>query len=99
MRNNLQAPPPQGGGAQSEKIWNMANTDIIWRNIVRKNYLLFTVIVMIVICFSGCGKSQYTEDEIIGLTSFEIIEKYGDFDRKQGSPGEDGSVPLHRAFL
>lgn len=57
---------------------------------MRKNYLLFTVIVMIALCFSGCGKSQYTEDEIIGLTFFEIVEKYGDFDRTQGFPDEDG---------
>ena len=90
MRNNGKHPRRKAGDAQSEKIWNRAKTDIIWRNIVRKNYLLFTVIVMIALCFSGCGKSQYTEDEIIGLTSFEIVEKYGDFDRKQGSPGEDG---------
>ena len=68
----------------------MANTDMMWRNIMRKKYVLFTVIVLITLCFSGCDKEQYTEDEIIGLTSFEIVEKYGDFDRKQGFPDEDG---------
>ena len=57
---------------------------------MRKKYVLFTVIVLITLCFSGCDKEQYTEDEIIGLTSFEIVEKYGDFDRKQGFPDEDG---------
>ncbi|MBE6672598.1 MAG: hypothetical protein E7599_03640 [Ruminococcaceae bacterium] len=57
---------------------------------MKKKHVLFSVIVLLTICFSGCGKEQYDEDEIIGLTSFEIVEKYGDFDRKQGSPGEDG---------
>lgn len=57
---------------------------------VRISPLLFAVIVLITICFSSCGKKQYAEDEIVGLTSIEIVEKYGDFDRMQGSPGEDG---------
>lgn len=55
-----------------------------------KKIVLFAVIVLITICFSSCGKKQYAEDEIVGLTSIEIVEKYGDFDRMQGSPGEDG---------
>lgn len=57
---------------------------------MRKKYILFAVIVMVMFGFCSCGKAQYAEDEIIGLTSFEIIEKYGDFDRKQGVPCEDG---------
>ncbi len=44
--------------------------------------------VLLITAFSGCSK--YTEDDIIGLTSLEIIEKYGDFDRKRGTPDEDG---------
>lgn len=56
----------------------------------KKFALLLAVIVLITFCFSGCGKVKYDEDKIIGLTSIEIVEKYGDFDRKQGSPGEDG---------
>ena len=56
---------------------------------MRKKYVLLAVIVMITLCFISCGK-KYSEEEIIGLTSSEVIEKYGDFDRAQGSPGEDG---------
>lgn len=39
---------------------------------------------------AGCSKMRYKEDDIIGLTSVEIVEKYGDFDRPQGKPNEDG---------
>ena len=44
--------------------------------------------VLLITVFSGCSK--YTEDDFLGLTSLEIIEKYGDFDRKRGTPDEDG---------
>ena len=57
---------------------------------MKNKYVLLAVIVLITICFFGCGKSKYDEDEIIGLTSVEIVEKYGDFDRPQGFPDEDG---------
>lgn len=57
---------------------------------MKKKHVLLAVIVLITICFSSCGKEQYAEDEIVGLTSIEIVEKYGDFDRTQGFPGEDG---------
>lgn len=57
---------------------------------MRKYYVVFAAIVIITLFFSGCGKARYTEDEIIGLTSSEIVEKYGDFDRKQGFPNKDG---------
>lgn len=44
--------------------------------------------VLLITAFSACSK--YTEDDFLGLTSSEIIEKYGDFDRKRGTPDEDG---------
>ena len=44
--------------------------------------------VLLITALSGCSK--YTEDDFLGLTSLEIIEKYGDFDRKRGAPDEDG---------
>ena len=69
---------------------NELNTDVIWRNTMKKKYVSFAVIFLLMICFPGCGKEQYDEDEIIGLTSYEIVEKYGDFDRKQDVPGRDG---------
>lgn len=55
---------------------------------MRKIYKLFVALLVIMLCLSSCSK--YTEDDIIGLTSSEIIEKYGDFDRKRGTPDEDG---------
>lgn len=61
---------------------------------MRKIYKLFVALLVIMLCLSSCSKytkdTKYTEDDIIGLTSSEIIEKYGDFDRKRGTPDEDG---------
>ena len=44
--------------------------------------------VLLITSLAACSK--YTEDDFLGLTSSEIIEKYGDFDRKRGAPDEDG---------
>ena len=55
---------------------------------MKKVYILFAALLVIALCLSSCAK--YSEDDIIGLTSSEIIEKYGDFDRKRGTPDEDG---------
>ena len=55
-----------------------------------KKFVLFVLIAVMALGFSGCTKMKYREDQIIGLTSLEIVEKYGDFDRPQGSPGIDG---------
>ena len=58
---------------------------------MKRKCILFVVIVAILLCFSSCGtKYKYDADEVVGLTSIQIVEKYGDFDRKQGSTGEDG---------
>lgn len=55
-----------------------------------KRILAIVLLTLLILCvFSGCEK-KYSEDEIIGLTSIEIVEKYGDFDRTQGFPDEDG---------
>ena len=60
---------------------------------MKKLYFLLVSILVFSLCFSGCAeepKEKYSEDEIIGLTSAEVIEKYGEFDRIQGTPGDDG---------
>lgn len=54
-----------------------------------KQVFAVTLIMLFVLpVLSGCAK--YSEDDIIGFTSSEIVEKYGDFDRKRGTPDEDG---------
>lgn len=57
---------------------------------MKRMYVLSIVFFVAIFCLSGCSRKQYTEDDIIGLTSSEIVEKYGDFDRKQGTPDEKG---------
>ena len=55
-----------------------------------KRILAIVLLALLILCvFSGCEKT-YSEDEIVGLTSIEIVEKYGVFDRTQGFPDEDG---------
>lgn len=57
---------------------------------MKKMYALLAILLMVVFCLSGCNKVDFDDDEIVGLTSSQIIEKYGDFDRKQGSIESDG---------
>lgn len=57
---------------------------------MKKQRALFALIFLIAICLSSCAKEPYPEDEIIGLTSVEVTEKYGNFDRVQGTVGKDG---------
>ncbi len=49
---------------------------------MRKYYVLFATFLVITLCFSSCATAQYTEDDVIGLSSSEIVEKYGYFDRR-----------------
>ena len=49
-----------------------------------------TLIFMLLFSFLGCTKSQYSESDFIGLTSKEIVEKYGDFDHRRSNPSDDG---------
>ena len=51
--------------------------------------LLVTVFVVLTLC--GCKENRpYDEKDFIGLTSAEIIEKYGEFDNVRMPPDEDG---------
>ena len=56
---------------------------------MRKLCILLMVILVVVSTF-GCVNARYKEENIIGLTSSEIVKKYGDFDRKQGTPDTEG---------
>lgn len=55
---------------------------------VKRIIAVTLTVLLLLTVLSGCAK--YSEDDIMGQTSAEIIEKYGDFDRKQGSPDYDG---------
>lgn len=61
-----------------------------------KKYILLAIcFFMCAVCLSGClersGRiKDYSEEDMIGLTSAEIIEKFGEFDRKNGKPDPDG---------
>jgi len=57
---------------------------------MRNKCVWLAVLLAVMFCVSGCSKVQYTEDDIVGFTSSEIVEKYGDFDRKQGTPDAKG---------
>lgn len=57
---------------------------------MRKLYVLLALLLAVTIYLSCCNQVKFKEDEIIGLTSSQIIDKYGAFDRKQGSPEPDG---------
>lgn len=58
---------------------------------MKRNIILFAVITATLFCFTSCStKYKYDADEVVGLTSIEIVEKYGDFDRSPGYPNEEG---------
>ena len=57
---------------------------------MKRKFILFVVITAILLCFSSCGtKYKYDADEVVGLTSIQVVEKYGDFDWK-GYPNAEG---------
>ena len=56
---------------------------------MKKLISIFIVLVMLV-GITACASKPYKEEDFIGLTSAEIIEKYGEFDNVQMSPSEDG---------
>ena len=58
---------------------------------MRKLHVAFIIFLVVSFFLSGCVRYRYSEQEIIGLTSREIIEKYGDFDRTiHALPNADG---------
>lgn len=59
---------------------------------MKKLYLVITLLLAAAVLLSGCAKEKFKEDDerIIGLTSLQIVEKYGDFDRKLKKPDKNG---------
>lgn len=56
-----------------------------------KRFIAFTLVMVLIISFVSCTKLKYAEEDIIGLNSQEVIDKYGEFDYVEGPrPGEDG---------
>ena len=56
--------------------------------------LLMIVAILMVLSITGCKSyhNPYNEDDFIGLTAAEIIEKYGEVDHMHRSPDEDGVI-------
>ena len=59
---------------------------------VMKKIIAFTLIMVLVMSFTSCTKPKYSEEDFIGLTSKEVIDKYGEFDISDGYPPDDDGV-------
>lgn len=60
---------------------------------MKKTCILLAVLLVFLLCLSSCSKKPYSEEDFIGLSSIEIVEKYGEFDIGPGwhhNPGDDG---------
>ncbi len=55
---------------------------------MKKVVCLILLLICLLMVFSGCAK--YDPDDFIGLTSAEVIEKYGAFDVTRDPASEDG---------
>ena len=63
----------------------------MWRRpAMRKINIIWIIILVLLLCLSGCGKKTYSEADFIGLSSQEITNKYGDFDIRHNIPSSDG---------
>lgn len=54
--------------------------------------LLFPLLIIIVFSTDCSMEYVYDPDWIIGKTSAQIIEKYGEFDRAQGTPSQSDGL-------
>ena len=57
---------------------------------MKRILLTILAILLCLVAFSGCTNSRYDSEWIIGKTSSEVIEKYGEFDCTHMPAGEDG---------
>lgn len=56
-----------------------------------KTLIAILLTVTLMVCFSACSPSyEYDPDWIIGKTSKEVVERYGQFDNTTMLPHEDG---------
>ncbi len=58
------------------------------KNIIR--IICFMLCGVMLLSFYACTAEPYDEEWIIGKTSEEIKEKYGEFDHTHNDPSEDG---------
>ena len=49
---------------------------------MKKACLLLAVVLVVVCLLSGCHWKRYREEDILGLTVTQVIEKYGEFDKR-----------------
>lgn len=56
---------------------------------MKRIYIILILTLVTLLCFSSCGE-KYSENDFIGLSSLDIVNKFGDFDRKQSIPNDDG---------
>ena len=49
---------------------------------MKKACLLLAVVLVTVCVLSGCSWERYREEDIIGLTVTQVVEKYGEFDKR-----------------
>ncbi len=52
--------------------------------------LCFVLCGVMLLPLCACGADPCDEEWLIGKTSAEIIERYGEFDHTHGDPSEDG---------
>ena len=77
-----------------DNMEDIMNTNKKHKNIAVTICVLSAVIAIIVLCSSGCSK--YNERKIIGMSSLEAEEKYGEFYKAMKDPntyagrGQDG---------
>ena len=57
---------------------------------MKRILLTILAILLCLVAFSGCTNSRYDSEWIIGKTSSEVIEKYGEFDCAHMPAGEGG---------
>ena len=57
---------------------------------------LVITLSIFMLCMTGCTSLKYPKKKMIGMTSIEMVEKYGRFDISGGPPDEDG-LYRHRA--
>ena len=56
----------------------------------KKTGVLVGVLLLVAVLVSACATAMYDEEEVIGLTSAEVVTLYGAFDVWTADPDVDG---------
>ena len=60
-------------------------------NVMKRIIALVITLSIFILCMIGCTlQKYYPQKKMIGMTSIEMVEKYGRFDIASGPPDEDG---------